>query len=93
LGDKKKANILAFCTFMCVFGFKGNDPATDLRGVGLLGLLQPLFAVTTPELFPFAQKVFRTATATQEQEFPLLVLSINLTRIAYDALMDGLLNR
>ncbi|CAB4056392.1 ELMOD [Lepeophtheirus salmonis] len=26
-------------------GFQGNDPATDLRGVGLLGLVQPLYLV------------------------------------------------
>jgi len=36
-------------------GFQGNDPATDLRGVGLLGLLQPLFLVTTPDVLPMTK--------------------------------------
>ena len=40
-------------------GFQGNDPSTDLRGVGLLGLVHPLFLFTTPELFPFAMDVYR----------------------------------
>ena len=40
-------------------GFQGNDPSTDLRGVGLLGLMHPLFLLTTPDLFPFAMDVFR----------------------------------
>lgn len=72
-------------------GFQGNDPATDLRGVGMLGLLHPLFLVSTPELFPFGIKVFKISLK-EDQNFPFMVLSINLTRIAYDILMDGLLN-
>jgi len=73
-------------------GFQGNDPSTDLRGVGLLGLVHPLFLLTTPELFPFAMDVYRISLS-EAQEFPLMVLSINLTRIAYSALKDGLLTR
>jgi hypothetical protein len=29
-----------------LIGFQGNDPSTDLRGVGMLGLLQLLYLVT-----------------------------------------------
>ena len=73
-------------------GFQGNDPATDLRGVGMLGLIHPLFLVSTPELFPFGAKAFQISLKV-DQHFPFMVLSINLTRIAYDALLDGLLKK
>jgi hypothetical protein len=38
--------------------FQGSDPATDLRGVGFLGLVQVLYLVMTPELLPFARDVY-----------------------------------
>ena len=60
--------------------------------MGVLGLLQPLSLVMNPELFPFAQVIYRLSL-NEEQEFPFMVLSINLTRIAFIALKDGLLNR
>ena len=40
-------------------GFQGTDPSTDLRGVGLLGLVQPLFLLATPDTLPFAIDVYR----------------------------------
>lgn len=73
-------------------GFQGSDPATDLRGVGLLGLVQALYLVITPELFPFAQDVYQLSRQ-DSQEFPLMVLSLNITRITLHVLRDGLLNR
>ncbi len=60
--------------------------------MGLLGLLQPLFLVTSPELMPFVQKVYKLSL-DETQNFPLMVLLINLTRIAFDAFIDGRLNR
>jgi hypothetical protein len=41
-----------------VLFFQGSDPATDLRGVGFLGLVQVLYLVMTPELVPFARDVY-----------------------------------
>ena len=73
-------------------GFQGNDPATDLRGVGCLGLIQPLYLVMTPELFPLSKDMY-LISLNENQNFPFLVLSINVTRIALHALRDGLLNR
>ena len=77
--------------FRIISHLQGNDPSTDLRGVGLLGILQPLFLLTTPDLAGLARDVYKISQS-DTQEFPFMVLSINLTRIAYDALMDGLLN-
>merc|ERR1719458_2281288 len=42
-------------------GFQGTDPATDLRGVGLLGLIQATYLTTSPELIPFARSALALA--------------------------------
>merc|ERR1719510_400101 len=73
-------------------GFQGNDPATDLRGVGCLGLIHALYFVMTPELSLLAKDVYKISLS-ETQNFPLLVLSINVSRIALHALRDGILNR
>ena len=72
--------------------FQGDNPATDLRGVGFLGLIQPLFFVTTPEVYGLAKAVYKLSLS-DKQDFPLMVLSINVTRIALHALRDDLLIR
>ena len=73
-------------------GFQGSDPSTDLRGVGILGLLQALYLVITPEIFPFTQDLYRLSRL-EGQEFPLLVLSLNMTRITVQVVRDGILNK
>jgi len=73
-------------------GFQGTDPSTDLRGVGILGLVQAVYLVTTPEVLPFTRDLF-SLSRSEGQEFPLLVLSLNITRITLHVLRDGLLNR
>ena len=73
-------------------GFQGSDPSTDLRGVGILGLVQALFLVITPEILPFSQDLYKLSRK-EGQEFPLLVLSLNMTRITVQAVRDGILNR
>uniref|UniRef100_A0A0K2UWQ0 ELMO domaincontaining protein 3like [Latimeria chalumnae] n=1 Tax=Lepeophtheirus salmonis TaxID=72036 RepID=A0A0K2UWQ0_LEPSM len=72
-------------------GFQGNDPATDLRGVGLLGLVQPLYLVMNSDYKRMALDFFQISMS-ESQNFPFLVLSLNATRIAFTALRDGLLN-
>ena len=71
---------------------QGDNPATDLRGVGFLGLIQPLYLVTTPELLGLAKAIYKLSIS-DKQDFPLMVLSINITRIALHALRDDLLVR
>ena len=36
----------------------GNDPATDLRGSGFLGLMHLLYMVTEPSLFGLAKDIY-----------------------------------
>jgi len=73
-------------------GFQGSDPSTDLRGVGLLGLVQAVYLVMTPELLPFSHDVYQLSR-DQGHDFPLMVLSLNITKITLHVLRDGLLNK
>ena len=72
--------------------FQGDNPSTDLRGVGFLALIQPLYFVTTPELLSLSKAIYKLSLS-DTQDFPLMVLSINVTRIALHALRDDLLAR
>ena len=72
---------------------QGNDPSTDLRGVGFLGLVQPLYLVSaSAKTLQLAKDIYHLSQ-NETQEFPLMVLSINVTRIAVCALRDSLLAR
>ncbi|KAK3932224.1 ELMO domain-containing protein 3 [Frankliniella fusca] len=73
-------------------GFQGTDPSTDVRGVGMLGILQFLHLVVSPPLEPLARDIYRIARS-ERQNFPLAVMSINLTKIALDSLRRGQLNK
>ena len=71
---------------------QGVDPATDLRGVGLLGLVQALYLVTTEDTLPLARDIYMLSHDSHSQ-FPLMVLAINVTRITLQALREGVLNK
>ncbi|XP_049777647.1 ELMO domain-containing protein 3-like isoform X1 [Schistocerca cancellata] len=71
---------------------KGSDPGSDLRGVGMLGMLQLLYLSSNPKLSSLARHIYRVSTDTTHS-FPLAVLSFNLTRVALQALRHGQLNR
>nr|CAD7446193.1 unnamed protein product [Timema bartmani] len=73
-------------------GHMGNDPGTDLRGVGMFGLLQLLYLASSPHLMPLARDIYRVSL-DEQQNFPLAVLSLNMTRMALQTLRQGLLNR
>ncbi|KAH0623218.1 hypothetical protein JD844_031289, partial [Phrynosoma platyrhinos] len=40
-------------------GFQGMDPGTDLRGTGLLGLMQTLYFVMDSRILPVAREIFK----------------------------------
>uniref|UniRef100_A0A6A7G7A0 ELMO domain-containing protein 3 n=1 Tax=Hirondellea gigas TaxID=1518452 RepID=A0A6A7G7A0_9CRUS len=75
-----------------IIGFQGSDPATDLRGVGLLGLLQMVSLVCGEQSQHLAGDVF-ALSHDQHSQFPLLVLCLNVTRITLQALREGCLNK
>nr|XP_054755119.1 ELMO domain-containing protein 2-like [Lytechinus pictus] len=69
-------------------GFQGDDPSTDFRGMGMLGLNNLIF---------FAENYNGVARQTLiHSQHPKLwysyaVVGINMTNLAYDLLKDGLL--
>ncbi|EDO31128.1 predicted protein, partial [Nematostella vectensis] len=75
-----------------LIGFQGLDPATDLRGCGLLGLLNALFLVTNERTHTLALEMYKLSQH-EAQNFPFCVMSINITRIALQTLREGKLNK
>jgi len=58
----------------------------------MLGILQFLYLASAKSLEPLARDIYRVARS-ETQNFPLAVMSINLTKVALDALRRGQLNR
>lgn len=58
-------------------GFQGNDPATDFRGMGLLGLKHLVFFA---EKYPTDwRELLSSQTRRRERQYPVAVAGINLT--------------
>ena len=83
-----------------------------MRGVGLLGLVQALYLVMTPDTLPLAKEVHKLSLDPNQaslhlviylltidqfipmtQEFPMMVLCINISRIVLHILRDNLLDK
>jgi hypothetical protein len=71
---------------------QGVDPATDFRGVGILGLLQPFAASLSVETLPFMSNIVNLSH-NPSQGFPFMVLSLNVSNIVLKALKDGILDK
>jgi len=69
-------------------GFQGSDPATDFRGMGLLGLHNLLYmAEHRTELFKkLLQGQQARLPAGHERVYPVAVAGINITQMLYDML-------
>ncbi|NXO50609.1 ELMD3 protein, partial [Aramus guarauna] len=83
-------------------GFQGADPGTDLRGTGMLALMQMLFFVMDAQTLPLAQEIFTLSqhetqapaiTLLLSQNFPFCIMSVNITRIVLQALREERLSR
>ncbi|XP_006866670.1 PREDICTED: ELMO domain-containing protein 3 [Chrysochloris asiatica] len=73
-------------------GFQGANPATDLRGAGFLALLHLLYLVMDSKTLLMAQEIFRLSRH-RTQQFPFCLMSVNITRIAIQALREDCLTR
>ncbi|XP_071435165.1 ELMO domain-containing protein 3 [Pithys albifrons albifrons] len=73
-------------------GFQGVDPGTDLRGTGMLGLMQILFFVLDSRTLPLAREIFQLSQH-ETQNFPFCVMSVNITRMVLQALREERLSR
>jgi hypothetical protein len=69
-----------------LIGFQGADPATDIRGAGLLGLLQLLYLLQYHRTL--ALRIYALSIDSQ-QNFPFAVVSLNLTGIVYNCFRQG----
>jgi hypothetical protein len=67
-------------------GFQGDDPKTDFRGMGLLGLDNLLFFST--EYRPASARVLQHSLHPQ-YGYAFAVVGINITSMAYGMLKDG----
>ncbi|NXI64721.1 ELMD3 protein, partial [Anseranas semipalmata] len=83
-------------------GFQGADPGTDLRGTGMLGLMQMLYFVMDSQTLPLARQIFKLSqhetqasdvTPILLQNFPFCIMSVNITRIVLQALREECLSR
>ncbi|XP_052558233.1 ELMO domain-containing protein 3 isoform X3 [Tympanuchus pallidicinctus] len=73
-------------------GFQGADPGTDLRGTGMLGLMQMLYFVMDSQMLPLALDIFRLSQH-ETQNFPFCIMSVNITRLVLQALREECLSR
>ncbi|XP_037504324.1 ELMO domain-containing protein 3 isoform X1 [Rhipicephalus sanguineus] len=73
-------------------GFQGNDPATDLRGVGVLGILHLLFLTTGFGNIELVNDIY-SLSRDRDQNFPFALMSLNITKMSIEALREEVLNR
>ncbi|NXA23324.1 ELMD3 protein, partial [Ibidorhyncha struthersii] len=89
-------------------GFQGADPGTDLRGTGMLGLMQILYFVMDSQTLPLAREIFQLSQHETQAcpspffpssprwclpNFPFCIMSVNITRIVVQALREECLSR
>jgi hypothetical protein len=72
-----------------VVGFQGSDPATDVRGGGVFGLLLLLRLLQSEQQLASRMQAL---SVSQLQHFPLAVVCLNLAGIVLSTLRLGLLN-
>ncbi|XP_002160272.3 ELMO domain-containing protein 3 isoform X1 [Hydra vulgaris] len=89
---KSKINCPRFGSHWENIGFQGNDPSTDLRGCGMLGLISVLDFIQSPATLGLASKIY-SLSQDLVQNFPFCIMSINVTRISLQILREGKLNK
>lgn len=71
------------CYFYC---FQGDDPKTDFRGMGLLGLENLLFFA---QEYPQAASHVLSHSHHPQYGYTFAIVGINMTSLAYNLLKDG----
>lgn len=67
-------------------GFQGDDPMTDFRGMGLLGLQNLLYLVTQ---YPSVAKQLLSHSHHPKHGYSFAIVGINITGLAYSLLVAG----
>nr|XP_020018963.1 ELMO domain-containing protein 3 isoform X3 [Castor canadensis] len=91
-GKNREKSILLLVLEPEVWPSFGANPATDLRGAGFLALLHLLYLVMDSKTLLMAQEIFRLSHH-HIQQFPFCLMSVNITRIAIQALREECLSR
>lgn len=73
-------------------GFQGTDPSTDLRGAGLLGLMNLIYLLRDPKCHMIAKDIYKLSLHPT-QNFPFCVMGINMSRITLQSLREDCLNK
>ncbi|KAL1439274.1 hypothetical protein MTO96_010304 [Rhipicephalus appendiculatus] len=90
---RKLTNTVYDCPrFQICCHFAGNDPATDLRGVGVLGILHLLFLTTGFGNIELVNDIY-SLSRDRDQNFPFALMSLNITKMSIEALREEVLNR
>ena len=69
-------------------GFQGSNPGTDLRGAGMLTVLQTVWLDTNAK-----SEILRAAKASAVRSLPVMIVSINITVLCAAALGKGDLDK
>lgn len=83
---------MRFGTHWEEIGFQGSDPVDDLRGVGMLGIVQLVWLLETSLVQQIAMDVFQYSRE-HNQEIPFSILTLNITGLALQALREGHLSK
>lgn len=70
-------------------GFQGSKPGTDLRAVGLLGIVHLLCFLDSN--LGYARTIYLYGR-TDDGNFPFAVVGINISKIVLDCIREGVLN-
>ena len=87
---RKSVNIPMRSQLWMTIGFQTEDPRTDIRGTGMLGVLQLAFLV---ESCPQLARNLHTLSRTQSNSFPLACTGFHFTLACMRALRNGSLNK
>eukprot|EP00798_Chlamydomonas_sp_ICE-L_P015734 gene15734-21856_t len=71
-------------------GFQGQDPATDLRSCGILGLVHLYYL---HHHSAHNAQLLYSLSRSASQEFPLSIVSMNITKWTLQGLLSGAANR
>ena len=67
-------------------GFQGQDPATDFRGMGMLGLDNLLYiAENHPVIF---RRIVKEQSSRDDNDYPVAVTGISITQLLYTIFTD-----
>ncbi len=91
-GGGPRSACMRFGTHWEEIGFQGSDPIDDLRGVGMLGIVQLVWLLETPWVQLIASDVYQYSRQ-HGHEIPFSILILNITCLSLQALREGCLSR